>query len=240
MEFFYFVFGAMFGSVANALIYRLPRNISWAKGHSICPHCKHQLKALDLIPLLSFLGLRGVCRYCKKNIGWRYFLVELFLAVGFVLLVGNPLLCGILWLTVVIAVMDWETKLVSELMVGLWGVLVILFRVTHMGFDLQSMIIGLVVGVCVIGGIWAFSKGKAMGFGDVEIAVVMGLWLGWPNVTIALWVAFVSGAVVGVLMLIKKRTHTNLKTEIAFGPFLVFGSWFAYLFATSVLRYLYV
>ena len=110
------------------------------------------------------------------------------------------LLFGILWVTTIIAVMDWETKLVSEAIVITWAVLVLM----SVGLSL-SPLVGVVTGVGIIGGIWAATKGKAMGFGDVEIAAVMGYWLGWQNTLVGLWLAFVTGAIVGVYQIIKGK-----------------------------------
>lgn len=223
---FYFIFGTMAGSVANALIYRLPRNISWVKGHSMCNHCKHKLAFLDLIPILSYLMLGGKCRYCKKSIGLRWFLLEIGMGLGFVWL-SSPLLCAILFVTTVIAFMDWETKLVSEALVLIWGILVL------GNFNIW----GPVAGILLIGGIWAVSKGRAMGFGDVEIAAVMGLWLGFPKILIAIWIAFIVGAVVGGVMLLNKKT--KLKAQIAFGPFLIIGTWVAYFWGDKIVKYVF-
>lgn len=221
----WFVIGAGMGSVANALIDRLPRGESWVKGRSHCDKCGHVLGISDLIPLLSYVLLGGKCRYCHKKIPVRNFLVELVMAVGISYLgylSGLSYLMGIFFVTVVIAVMDWETRLVSEWLVGLWLILVILAN-----WGNWANWTGTVVGVGVIGGIWAISRGKAMGFGDVEIAAVMGWWLGWMGVAVALWVAFVSGAIIGVIKGIKGKK--GLRGEIAFGPFLIFGSWMAYI-----------
>lgn len=230
MTFLMFAVGATAGSVANAVTYRLPRRISWWSGNSICPKCKHQLAWYDLIPLLSYLMLGGKCRYCRKPISWRYFLVEIFLGLSFVVINSHSwsynslILSAILWISVVIAVMDWETMLVSDWLVGSWLVLVLI----SMNYELITMnLIGTAVATTLIGGIWAVSRGKAMGFGDVEIAAVFGLWLGWPKVAPALWISFVAGAVVGIWYLAvgKKR----MKSRIAFGPFLILGGWLAYL-----------
>ena len=214
----WFLGGAIAGSAANAIIYRLPHGVSWWKGRSLCPRCKHPLAWYDLIPLFSFLSLRGKCRYCGTAIGIRYLLVELVMALGFAYL-HTPLLAGLLFATVVIAVMDWESMLVSDWMVGIWLVLVLLLG--------QFSWVGLAVGVGLIGAIWAISKGKAMGFGDVEIAAVLGLWLGWPKTAYALWIAFVSGAAVGIWYLVVGKK--KMKSRIAFGPFLILGSWLAFL-----------
>ena len=120
----WFVIGAAAGSTANAVIDRLPRHESWFRGRSHCDKCGHVLGLLDLIPLLSYLVLGGKCRYCRKKIANRNFGVELLLGLSF-MVIGGHLLSLIVWVTVVIAVMDWETRLVSEFLVLVWGILVI-------------------------------------------------------------------------------------------------------------------
>ncbi len=221
----WFLLGAIAGSVANAVIYRLPLGLSWKEGRSICPRCKHSLGWFDLLPLMSFLWLRGKCRYCHRAIGISYLLVELVLAIGFAYL-HSPLLAAILFITVIIAAIDWETMLVSDWIVAAWLVLVLL-----MG---QFNWVGLAVGVGVIGGIWAISKGKAMGFGDVEIVAVLGLWLGWPKILSALWFAFVLGAIVGVFKLLRRQA--KLRSQLPFGPFLILGGWVGYMWGERIIR----
>lgn len=231
--FIVFTLGAIAGSAANAFIYRLPRNISWFVGRSQCTHCKHELHVLDLVPILSYLFLGGSCRYCKKPIGIRYLAVELWIAAGFLLLFLTHgitefiFLAIIFWVTTVIAVMDWETKLVSEHLVIIWGGVVILQGLVFGNLISISTLIGLLVCVGLIGGVWLFSKGKGMGFGDVEISVVMGLWLGWPKSALALWIGFVTGAVYGLFLL--SSSKGTLKSEVAFGPFLILGAWMGYI-----------
>ncbi len=239
MQIVLFVFGTLFGSAANALIDRLPRNESWVKGKSHCDKCNKELGWKDLIPIVSYVSLRGRCRYCRSPIPKRNLMVEIIVGLAFVVInwhllsFNGILLSGILWVTVIIAVMDWETKLVSEKMVVAWGVLTLML---NSPFGSPSLIKegvgGVLVGVAIIGGIWLITKKKAMGEGDIEIAAVMGWWLGWPNIMIALWVAFVTGAVVGVWQMAIGRA--KLKTEIAFGPFLVIGSWMGYMWGAKI------
>lgn len=240
------VMGAILGSAANALIYRIPKKISWVRGHSMCPDCKHQLAGEDLIPLLSYIGLRGKCQYCHKPISFRYFAVELWMAVGFFLIfsqnhVFNALiLCAIFWVGTIIAVMDWETKLVSEALILIWAGLVILQQFFNLQFSnsnqLSNNLLGLVVSVAIIGGIWAISKGKAMGFGDVEIVAVMGWWLGWPRCLVAIWLAFVLGGIWGGILLALRQG--KMKSEVAFGPFLLAGCFIALYWGERVLIWL--
>jgi leader peptidase (prepilin peptidase) / N-methyltransferase len=93
------------------------------------------------------------------------------------------------------------------------------------------------VGIGLIGGIWLFSRGRAMGSGDIGIAAVMGWWLGWPNILVGFWVAFVGGAIYGAIKLIK-RTST-LQGEVAFGPWLVLGSWVGYLWGQKIIEMIF-
>ncbi|MEK7064315.1 MAG: prepilin peptidase [Patescibacteria group bacterium] len=238
MVWLWFAIGAVAGSVANAVIYRLPRGLSWVRGRSVCPDCKHNLGFWDLIPVLSWVMLRGKCRYCHSPIPYRYLLVELLLGSAFTLSYLSNL--GILsyfmiWITVVIAAMDWETMLVSDWLVGIWAILVIL---SHLG-DLSNLsyLGGAMAGIGVIGGIWILSKKHAMGEGDIGIAAVMGLWLGWPRVAPALWISFVAGAVYGLWLLVVGRK--TMKSKIAFGPFLILGSWIGYLWGDKIISYVF-
>ena len=170
-----FIVGAVAGSVANAVIYRLPRGLSWMRGRSKCPDCKHNLGFWDLVPLVSYLLLWGRCRYCCRRISLRYLLVELFLGLTFSLsyLSGLSFLSYLMiWITTVIAVMDWETMLVSDWMVGIWAILAVLSaQISALNFY------GLLVGVGVIGGIWLLSRVKPW---EVEILGLRRLWdYGW-------------------------------------------------------------
>lgn len=228
-----FVLGTIAGSAANAIIYRLPRDIGWWKGRSFCPKCKHSLSPWDLIPVISFLLLGGKCRYCHSPIAKRYLFVELFLGATFALTnfyelsTINYLL---IWITTIIAVMDWETMLVSDWLVGIWAILMV-FGIRYSVFNLY----GLLIGIGLIGGIWLISKGRAMGSGDIGIAAVLGLWLGFPKILSGLWLAFVIGGIYGAYLLLTKKA--KLKTAVPFGPFLIIGGWIAKFLATSPLLF---
>lgn len=229
MNLILFALGAIAGSVANAVIYRLPRGISWSKGRSFCPECNHTLNFCDLIPVFSFLVLRGKCRYCHSPIPIRYLLVEVFLGLSFVVINShtwsyNSLL---LWITTVIAVMDWETMLVSDWLVAIWAVIVIV--------NGGVSFLGGLIGFGVIWGIWLITRKKAMGSGDIGIAAVLGLWLGYPKIINALWFSFVIGGVYGAYLLLTKKA--KLKTAIPFGPFLILGGWIAYTLNYGILSF---
>ncbi len=224
--------GAVAGSAANAVIDRLPRKESWFAGRSHCDKCRHVLGILDLVPVVSYLSLGGKCRYCRSPIGRRNLFVELFLGIAFAVSylsnLGN-LSYFMIWVTTVIAVMDWETQLVSDWLVGLWFILTI-FNVQYSMFSIY----GLLIGIGVIGGIRMISKGKAMGEGDVGIAAVMGYWLGWPKIVPALWISVVAGAVYGSWLLVYGKK--TMKSKIAFGPWLILGAWIGYVWGERIIK----
>jgi len=225
--------GAAAGSAANAVIDRLPRRESWWVGRSHCDKCGHGLGIWDLVPVVSYLMLGGKCRYCRSSITLRNLIVELFLGLSFVVINGHSWsLMAILWVTVVIAVMDWETMLVSDWLVGAWAVLAVL----SIKYQVSS-IYGLLVGIGVIGGIRVLTKKRGMGEGDIGIAAVMGWWLGWPRVAPALWTAFVAGAAYGLWLLAfgKKK----MKSKMAFGPWLILGAWIGYVWGDKIIKYVF-
>ena len=249
------IYGLAAGSAANAVIDRLPREESWFAGRSHCDKCGHTLGWKDLIPVVSYIGLGGKCRYCRSPIPYRNLVVELVTAGGFIFFsvqcpifsvqcpmsnVQSILLAVMWWVSVVIAFMDWETQMVAEVMVGVWAILVIIYHLTiyHLSFNLifNFLLPGAALGVGIIGGIWAVSKGKAMGFGDVEIAAVLGFWLGAAGTLVALWMAFVLGGFAGGWLLAAGKR--KLKSRIAFGPFLVIGGWMAYWWGKTIINYL--
>ena len=164
----WFVLGLIAGSVANAMVDRLPRRESWFAGRSHCDKCGHVLGVADLVPVVSYLSLGGKCRYCRSPIGRRNLVVELFLGLSFIVINGHSwsynslILSAILWVTVMIAVMDWETQLVSDWLVGMWFVLII-FNVQYSIFNIY----GLLVGAGVIGGLWLVTK-KEGWEGDIK------------------------------------------------------------------------
>jgi leader peptidase (prepilin peptidase)/N-methyltransferase len=233
----FFFIGTMFGSAANALIDRLPIGKSWVSGRSMCDKCKHVLEWNDLFPVWSYVFLGGKCRYCHSPIPMRNLWVEILVGLGFSFLFyrfgigyNTMLLMLVFWITTIIAVMDLETRLVSEVMVAVWAALILVLQVQVISW---GNLLGLGIGLLVIGGVWFFSRGRAMGFGDVEISAVMGFWLSWQKISVALWLAFVLGAIAGLVQVVNKKA--NMKSQMAFGPYLILGTWLSFLFGEKIL-----
>lgn len=233
MLFFYlfvFFFGTAIGSFLNVLIDRLPQEES-IMGRSHCDYCKHKLGGFDLIPIISFLILKGRCRDCKEKLSYQYPLIEFLTGVVFVLtwinLPADNFLIKYAYLTlmsslIVVFFSDLKYQiipdsiqiafLIATLFVGGAGITpYIFFLKVVAAFVIMAPILFLHV----------ITRGRGMGFGDVKFAFIMGFLLGIKGGVLALYIAFILGAVVGVALLVLKKT--GLKSKIAFGPFLVIG-----------------
>jgi len=248
--FFYlviFLFGLAVGSFLNCIIYRLEKNESFLKGRSYCPHCQHQLSWQDLIPLFSFLILKGKCRYCKAKISWQYPLVEFFTGVLFVLVFCYSfpnLIVTIYWLIItcfliIVFVYDLKYYIIPDKVIFpaiftviIWDILSInFFNLYTTKYELYSAFLAAVFFLLI----FLFSRGKWLGFGDVKLALLMGLFLGFPNILLALFSAFFLGAIIGIgLILTGKKT---MKSEVPFGPFLVTGTFIALFFSNQIINW---
>jgi len=249
--FFYiiiFLFGLCLGSFVNSWIWRHHENIRVSRGRSICPSCRRQLKWYENVPVLGYIFLHGKCRTCKQGIPKHFVFVELSTALLLVLTAWyhlnimdnfNSLLfhrdvffVGVL---LVIFVYDYLYKIILSELVWLGVVLGLVFNASLNYITVTQMLIGAVV----TGGFfylqYLLSKGKWIGGGDVRMGLMMGVWLGWPNIIVALMTAYILGAIVGVvLMLLKKK---EMGSEIAFGTFLSVGTFVALLNAREIINW---
>jgi prepilin signal peptidase PulO-like enzyme (type II secretory pathway) len=246
---FVFIIGLCIGSFLNCFIYRLEHKKKMT-GRSFCPKCKHDLCWKDLFPVFSFLFLNGKCRYCKKKISVQYPLVELVTGFLFVLIflffyqqaTPNQLIY-ILFLfyifsaLVVTFVYDLKHYIIPD-KVLFPAIIISLAYYLIPPYDFHHIVYGLLAAVVASGfflAIFLFSAGKWMGFGDVKLAVLMGLLLGLPNVLVALFLAFFFGAIIGlILMVVQKK---SLKSEIPFGPFLIIGTFLALLYGVQIVQW---
>jgi len=251
---FIFLFGLAVGSFLNCIIYRLEKNESFLKGRSYCPHCHHILAWQDLIPILSFLILRGKCRYCHQKISLQYPLVELATGILFFSIFYStfqhsniPTLqqfIQFLYLSIVscfliiIFVYDLKHYLIPDKVIYPAIAIAFIYQIisnfqfpisiTNFQFQITnfySPILSALGAAAFFLSIFLISRGKWLGFGDVKLAFFMGLFLGFPKILVALFFAYFIGAIIGIgLVLAKKK---NLKSEVPFGPFLVTGTFIA-------------
>ena len=238
--FLIFIFGLAIGSFLNVVIYRLKTNESILIGRSHCPKCGAILKWYDLIPVLSFLIQKGECRYCQKKISFQYPLVEIITGLLFVLILskfGFDLLITyyLLLITcflIVIFVYDLRHYLILDKIV-FPAIIIILFYQVFIGNFLNTFLSALLAGGFFLS-LVIVSKGKWMGMGDVKFAILMGLILGWPNILLALFLSFLSGAIIGIILIFFGKK--GLKSQIPVGPFLTISTIFILFYGNQIIE----
>lgn len=244
---FIFIFGLLVGSFLNSVIYRLEQGQSFLKGRSFCPRCKHQLSWQDLIPLFSFLILKGKCRYCQKPISWQYPLVELATGLLFFLvysvhggsapdgqfLIYNLIIASFL---IIIFVYDLRHYIIPDKVIFPAIGAALIYHLLKFDFlGKSNFLISAAAAAGFFLAIVLISRGKGMGIGDIKLAFLMGLFLGWPNIAVALFSAVFLGAIMGMgLIIAGKKT---LKSEVPFGPFLVFGTFLALFWGEKIINF---
>lgn len=228
---FYGALGLLIGSFLNVVIYRVPRGESIVKPSSHCPVCGHLLRPWELIPILSFLVQRGACGKCHEPIAWRYPAVEILTGLLFfytLWLNRGVQDARVFWHLVFIALLialsfiDLDTMRLPDVLVypllaiGLLGAAFLSGNPNW----LESLLTAVGSG----GAFWLIAKvyPQGMGFGDVKFVTALGAFLGFPNIILAIFIASLLGSLVGVGMLLLRRSH--LKQQIPFGPFLASGA----------------
>lgn len=250
--------GLAVGSFIGALTYRIPRGISIATGRSFCPHCKHQIAWYDNIPLLSYFLLKGCCRYCKKKISIRYPLIEGLTALAFLLVAFLPcspavnevycnfrLSLSIFYLPaffaiasglIAIIVVDLENQIIPDSLVFFLLLLSTIIRMAPPGQGPYSALAAGFSAALFLVFLYFITKQKGMGLGDVKYALFAGTFLGWPHSLIWLFSSFVSGAIVGVILIILGKA--SFGKHIAFGPFMVISLFATLFFGSRFLMWL--
>jgi len=262
------VLGLILGSFVNALVWRLHeqdelagkkgkknaerlRALSITRGRSMCPHCGHELAAKDLVPVFSWLWLRGKCRYCGKPISWQYPVVELLTGVLFIVsyiawplgLYNAGLFQFVLWLLflagfMALAVYDLRWFLLPDRIVLPLAILAFI-DVVVTAFWLKSFTLfwqPIAAAAIIFGLFWLLfqaSKGAWIGGGDVKLAVVLGLLAGTPlRAFLVIFFASLAGTIVSLPMI--ARGKQGMKLHIPFGPYLLFATAVAVLYGTPI------
>ncbi|MGZ3721701.1 MAG: prepilin peptidase [Bdellovibrionales bacterium] len=228
-----FIFGLLWGSFANVVIYRLPKGLNVAFPRSRCPQCENPIAWYDNIPVFSWLFLRGRCRKCKASIAWRYPAVELLTGILFGLVFYRY---GYSWLTVEYLVFAWSLVVVSfidrELMIlpDVFTLSGIVIGLAGAALNPQRDFIQSLEGVLLGGGfLWLIAyvylllrKEEGMGGGDIKLLAWIGAVLGWTAIPFVVLVASILGSVVGLGLALRKEA--GLKSVIPFGPYLALGA----------------
>lgn len=232
--------GLLVGSFMNVVVWRLPRGESLLAPGSHCPSCTAPVRPYDNVPVLSWLALRGRCRDCRTHISVRYPLVEVLCAVAAATVAlasdgTRELLLGLALtaLLVPVALIDLDHRLIPNVLT-LTGALVALAigLATDPAGVPQQLLAGAAAGGFLL--VAALARPGGMGMGDVKLAAVLGLFLGW-QVGVALLVALLAGTLVGLAVIARRGVTEGRRTALPFGPFLALGGIVALLAGSQLL-----
>ena len=253
LEFLAFALGASVGSFINVAVDRLPQGRSLVRPRSFCEACARPLARLDMVPVLSYLWLRGRCRYCSATIPLRVMLTEattgllftiLYLRFGFG--IDFVVVCAVVSLLLIVALIDLEHGLILNrviypaivalvLLAPFWPELGLYRAFPGAPSMLASLLNSLAAGAGAFLLFLAFTLvyPQGMGGGDVKLAGLVGLLVGFPGILIALWIAGVTGGLLAiVLLLLGKKSR---KDSIPFGPFLAGSAIIAFLASSEII-----
>ena len=238
------ILGLVMGSAVTALAYRVPRGVSWIQGRSACPGCGHTLGILDLVPVLSFLVSRGRCRYCGVRIAWRYPLTELACAAWAVLLTRQvglgwalPLLGLWGFLLVALFWIDLDYQLLPDVLT-FPGTLIGLAAALTLPHGAQHAMLGLLVGSGLLAllawGYFKLRKAEGMGGGDIKLAAMFGVVLGWKLTLLTLFLAALVGSLWGAVLM--ARRIGGGQTALPFGTLLCPAAMLVFLWGDDLIR----
>lgn len=233
------IYGILIGSFLNVCIYRIPEKQSVVVGRSHCMSCGKQIKWYDLVPLVSFLVLRGKCRYCKAKLSWQYPAVEALNGIlyGIIVLVNGFNITSILYCLatsalLALSIIDWRTYEIPpsfNIFIGILGIIRLILDLPHW----YNYVIGFVSVSGFLLLIFLVTKGRGIGFGDVKLMAAAGLLLGWKLIILSLGLGCVLGSIIHItLMYVKDKDRV-----LAFGPYLSLGIFISMLYGEQIIEW---
>jgi leader peptidase (prepilin peptidase)/N-methyltransferase len=253
------LFGVVIGSFLNVVVYRVPAGISIVSPPSACPKCGRHIRSFDNVPLISWLVLRGRCRDCGEPISARYPAVELGTGLLFAVVawqslsarvvtdpstiaVATPVVIAFLYLaaiSVVLTLIDIDVhKLPNAIVLPSYGVAAVLLLLESVLSNDYGDLLRAGIGMAALFLFYfllAFVYPGGMGFGDVKLAGVLGIylgWLGWGNLIVGAFAAFLLGGLFSIGLIIFRRA--GRKSKVPFGPWMFLGAWIGILFGTNI------
>lgn len=244
---FFFILGSVIGSFINVVADRTVRGES-IFGRSYCEYCKAKLSTLDLVPILSFMGLRARCRYCKHKLSWQYPIVETLTAVLFAWTFWNLTSIAavsffsifyflfVISILIVVAIVDFKFSLIPTTFVFAVSLLVLFYNYFHLGSEdfVSGVLSSLLLAFSFFGVVFA-TRGRGMGSGDIPLVFLLALFLGWPSNLAAVFLSFLSGAAVSIVLLLFRKK--KLGQAIPFGPFLIFSTLLVFFFGDGIISW---
>ena len=244
------IFGLLIGSFISMWSYRLPRGMS-ILGRSICDTCKRTIGITENVPVIYYLLSRGRCKGCKGKISPRYPLIELFTSFCFVVTAyffnslsivpdifrgldefALPIMLFVLTCLLTAFIVDLEEQILPDNITLILGITILSLLVLAPSPVFFSNILAGFLSFSFFLLIYLVTKGRGMGFGDVKLVFVLGAMLGFQPSLVWLNLAFVSGALVGIFLIL--TGYAKLKWAIPFGPFLIASAWVSLFFSQDL------
>lgn len=250
---FIFILGTIIGSFLNVVVFRFNTGRTFVKGSSMCMSCSHKLRWYELVPVLSFLFLRGKCRSCGSKISVQYPIVEIITGLIFVVVAFKflPVLYFSPWLyflysvmfiaifslLTVVLVYDLRHKIIPDKLSYTFSILSLISLVVSIAIfgsfttwpNILNLLAGPIIALPFVL-IWYLSKGRLMGLGDGKLILGIGWMLGLSSGVFAVILSFWIGAVVSILLMIFSQKKIGMKTEIPFAPFLIIATLITFIF----------
>jgi leader peptidase (prepilin peptidase)/N-methyltransferase len=255
--------GLFIGSFLGVLVDRLPKNETVVKGRSHCDFCKKALSWYDLIPVLSFVSTHGKCRYCKKSLSLLYPIIEISTGIMFSLtylftiyhlpftnsneiINSQSSIINLFYYLIIIS--SFIVVFFTDLKDGIIPDKILLLAITAVVIYLlfinpQVAVVNLLSGIIsflffiIISLVFSLLlKKQSMGGGDIKLVFLLGLFLGFPNIVIALYGAFLTGGIFGIILILWRKKSFR-KATIPFGPFLVLGAVISLFWGTPIYAY---
>lgn len=240
-----FILGIVIGSFLNVCIYRMPKEESIAFPPSHCTYCSTSLSWQDLIPIFSFLSLKGKCRYCGERISPQYPIVELlngffypFAYYAFGLSFDFLFYSLIISILIIISFIDYYHQIIPDRLILTILVLAIIYKsytfaIYRTSIIVYDSILGFLIGGLLFLLIAIISKG-AMGGGDIKLITSLGFILGWKKTILNILLAFIIGALISIILLITKKK--GRKDAIPFGPFINLAFLITLFYGSSIIN----
>lgn len=239
---FIFVFGAVIGSFLNVCIYRIPKGESIAYPPSHCGNCNHKLGIWDLFPIVSYVFLRGKCRYCNSKVSIQYPLVEALTGVLFliiylkygldIIMVKYLILVALL---IVIGIIDFKTQDIYDSTIKFGIIVAIIFigiEYYNGGNSPVDYIIGAIIPALILS---VFAYFNAMGWGDVELVLMIGLFVGVKISLLQLFLSIIIGGLVAIGVIVLKRRERY--SYMALGNFIAIGTFISIVWCDEIIRW---
>ena len=240
-----FTIGLVCGSFLNVVALRRINEESFISGRSKCPNCGQKISWYDNVPLFSFIFLKGHCRYCKQQISLQYPFIELFCAIMTIALYDHqpnlPLFVCLLiinYMLIVVSLIDWLSKNIyfDHLALSLAAMMLFLILSNRLSMNIlygAAIFGGFFLFLRIIG--WYIYKREAVGMGDIQLGIILGMPLTWQDIVLTLYITFISASFVGLYQLYQRQQKN---AEIALIPFISLGFMLSLLYGSQIRGFL--